>query len=632
MKPLFLIRDGSKHDLLKIKKFVLPHGHIRTLKTDAELKSLLRKQPAVLILTSAFSEQKIRQYISWAKSVSPHTRILFLIHQNEMSLGRKAIRWGVYAYIVTPLVNIDFVKQLVKNALCEWEYLQRTSGMLSLIEGRNTEIQKNSVPAGRNKISKKEAVVPHDLQTISADICSRLEIRDILTSTKIIMSQLFDYTLLLILNRAETTPKLYILQNYAADDDFVNCAVHSVLKASTAILGKAFPVKDIEWIRENNAVAGVSGKTKPLSIKSNLTFPLVAYGEGIGCACLVSHRPNAFRADATRRFSLVCKSLAAALRNAQLFQATKNLSITDGLTRVYNRQYFDDVMEKEFLRAKRYKHPLALALIDIDNFKEINDTYGHTEGDRILSQFASRVQETIRNTDIFSRYGGEEFSVIMPLTDIEEGIVVMERLRVVIAGSVFPLTSKDIQLTASIGVSSLFDNPVHSAKELIQAADSALYLAKKTGKNRACIYTPEKAGVKSGADVSAEKRGIRRVNARFPVKYLVLPRIDACHRPAVTENISINGLCFETERDNLVRQGAYTMIEIKISTKETPAKRLKILYQVVWSVEKDGKQLIGARLVSSSNDVVDILNDLLEEHPLQQQGVSNHRHRRKCHG
>ncbi len=631
MKPLFLISDGSKHDILKIKKFVLPHGHIKTLKTGAELKFLLRKQPAVLILTSAFPEQKIRQYISWTKSVSPHTRILCLIHQNEMSLGRKAVRWGMYAYIVTPLVNIDFAKQLVRNALCEWEYLLRTSRMLSLIEGKNTETQKNSILAGRNKIAKQEAVVPL-LQTVSADICSRLEIRDILTSTKIIMSQLFDYTLLLILSWAETTPKLYVLQNYAADDDFVNCAVRSVLKASTTILGKAFPVKDIEWVWENNAVAGVSVKTKPLSMKSNLAFPLVAYGEGIGCACLVSHRPNAFRADATRRFSLVCKPLAAALRNAQLFQATKNLSITDGLTRVYNRQYFDDVMEKEFLRAKRYKHPLALALIDIDNFKEINDTYGHTAGDKILSQFASRVQETIRNTDIFSRYGGEEFSVIMPLTDIEEGIVVMERLRVVIAGSVFPLTNKDIQLTASIGVSSLFDNPVHSAKELIQAADSALYLAKKTGKNRACIYTPEKAGVKSGADVSSEKRGIRRVNARFPVKYLVLPRIDACHRPAVTENISINGLCFETERDNLVRQGAYTMIEIKISTKETPAKRLKILYQVVWSVEKDGKQLIGARLVSSSNDVVDILKGLLEEHPLQQEGVSNHRHRRKRHG
>ncbi len=632
MKPLFLIRDGSKHDLLKLKKFVLPHGHIRSLKTDAELKSFIKKQPAILILTSILSKQKIRRYISCAKSDSPHTRILLLIHQNEISLGMEAVQWGIYAYIVTPLSNIDFVKQLVRNALCEWEYLRKASKLLSLIGEENTSAKKKPGVRGKSKNSKTSAAESGVLQATPTDICSCLEIQDILTSTKIRMAQLFDYTLLLILNRAETTPKLYILQNYAVDDDFVKCAVHSILKTSATILGKAFPTKGIEQIRENNAAADASPETKPLSIKSNITFPLIAQGEDVGCASLVSHRPNAFRADAVRNFSLVCKSLAAALKNAQLFQATKNLSITDRLTRVYNRQYFDDVMEKEFLRAKRYKHPLALALIDIDNFKEINDTYGHPEGDKVLSQFASRVQETIRNTDIFSRYGGEEFSVIMPLTDIEEGIVVMERLRVVIAGSVFPITNKNIQLTASIGVSSLFDNPVHSAKELIQAADSALYLAKKTGKNRACIYTPEKAGVKSGADVSSEKRGIRRVKARFPLKYLVLPKIDECHRPAITENISINGLCFETDEDTVVKQGAYTMVEINISTKEIPAKRLNMLYQVVWSVEKDSKQLIGARLVSSSNDVVDILKGLLEKRSLQQQGIGNHRHRRKCHG
>ena len=153
---------------------------------------------------------------------------------------------------------------------------------------------------------------------------------------------------------------------------------------------------------------------------------------------MVSHKPNAFNDEAIQRFFPMCYSLAIALRNARLFHSIKESSITDSLTHIYNRRCFDDIIGKEFLRANRYKHPLSIALIDIDNFKTINDTYGHRKGDKVLRQLANLIMKTIRNTDILARYGGEEFSIIMPLTDIEVGIIVMERLRVVIAESLFP--------------------------------------------------------------------------------------------------------------------------------------------------------------------------------------------------
>ena len=609
MKPLFLISGSAQHDLSKLKKFVLPSCHIKSLKKNTQLKPVVKKnQPAIFILNSAFSRQKIIQYVSFIKTVSPNTRILLLIHQNEMSLGKESIKWGIYAYVITPIHNIDLVKQIIKNALCEWEFLQKTSKWLSLMEKKDTKTKKKSSTVGKSKTSKKSAIELNALQTTNTDICSHLEIQDILTSVKVKMSQLFDYTLLLTLTLAETKPKLYIMQNYATDSHFVNQAVHNIFRIFSTTSGKGVSIKDIERIIENKVPANTL--TKQVSIQSDITLPLVANGEDIGYVSVVSHKPNAFNDKAVQRFFPVCYSLAIALRNARLFQSTKELSITDNLTRIYNRQYFDDIVGKEFLRAHRYKHPLSLALIDIDNFKAINDAFGHQQVDKVLRQFANRIMGTIRNTDILARYGGEEFSIIMPLTDIEVGIIVMERLRVVIAGSLFHITRHDIQLTASIGLSSLSGHHITSTKELIREADSALYLAKKTGKNRVCIYASEETKTKDHVAIPAEKRGLRRVEVHFPLKYIVLPEVDEFEKEGITKNISINGLCFET--GNRIKPGTYAMIEFKVSLKKSTTKRVKMLYQVVWTTEKDHKQLVGARLVSSSSEVVDILKRFLE--------------------
>ncbi|MBI2470465.1 MAG: diguanylate cyclase [Planctomycetes bacterium] len=632
MKPLFLISDSNQHEVPKLRKFVLPPCRIKTLKIAAQLKSVLNKRkPAIFILNSTLSKQKIKQYVSLVTVVSPNTRIILLIHQNEIPLGKESIQWGIYAYIITPYHDIDLVKQIIKNALCEWEFLQKASKLLFLAKKKDIKTKEKSHKVRKDSLANKEAIELNVPRTINTNVFSHLEIRDIITDVKVKMSQLFDYSVLLILTLAETKPKLYILKNYAVDSHFINQAVHNVFKIFSATSGKGISIKDIEQIIENNVTDYASAKTKTESIQSAITLPLVANGEDFGYASMVSHKPDAFDAYAIQQFFPVCYSLAIALRNARLFQSTKELSITDSLTRIYNRQYFDDIVEKEYLRAYRYKHQLSLALIDIDNFKAINDTYGHQAGDKVLRHFAHRVMETIRNTDILARYGGEEFSIIMPLTDIEEGIIVMERLRVIIAGSLFLITRHDIQLTVSIGLSSLFGHHITAAKELIREADSAMYLAKKTGKNRVCIYTAGETKTKDSAAIPAEKRGLRRVEAHFPLEYIVLPKTDERQEIGITKDISINGLCFEADKDRRTKPGDYTMIEIKVSTKAALTKRIKMLYQVVWSTEKEHKQLIGARLVSSSKEVIDILKELLEENSFQQQRIGHHRHGRKGH-
>jgi len=172
------------------------------------------------------------------------------------------------------------------------------------------------------------------------------------------------------------------------------------------------------------------------------------------------------------------------------------LSMKDSMTRIYNRKKFLDMLLSEIQRSTRYQHPLSLIMFDIDFFKRINDTYGHQTGDKAILQIVKLVRQSIRATDVFGRYGGEEFILCLPETPIAEAALIAERLRVKIA----QLDIDNIgTLTCSFGVTHLIGN--ESVDELIKRADNALYYAKDNGRNRVEVYiknTPDE--IKKEAD------------------------------------------------------------------------------------------------------------------------------------
>lgn len=166
----------------------------------------------------------------------------------------------------------------------------------------------------------------------------------------------------------------------------------------------------------------------------------------------------------------------------------KTLSITDGLTGLYNHRYFQQRLDQEISRSSRSGKPLTLCMIDIDHFKRYNDTYGHHIGDEVLKEAAQLIKSTIRRSDIICRYGGDEFSIIMPDIQAEEVRIAMERLRKAFRNHefLFPNNSDECW-TLSIGFSSFPDLSL-SKEELITQADKALYQAKNKGRNRVeCI-------------------------------------------------------------------------------------------------------------------------------------------------
>ncbi len=164
-----------------------------------------------------------------------------------------------------------------------------------------------------------------------------------------------------------------------------------------------------------------------------------------------------------------------------MYTQTKQLTVTDNLTQLFNRRHFDFEFDREFKRAKRYKNELSVAIIDIDFFKQINDTYGHLCGDFILKEVAYIIKDNFRQTDIVCRYGGEEFAVILTETPEETSAVPLERLRNRIENNKFYYKGQPINLTVSIGVTSNtdFQNPF----DMFEEADKALYEAKSNGRN-----------------------------------------------------------------------------------------------------------------------------------------------------
>lgn len=159
------------------------------------------------------------------------------------------------------------------------------------------------------------------------------------------------------------------------------------------------------------------------------------------------------------------------------------LSMRDGLTGLFNHTYFYQQIDMEVSRYVRYNTVVSLLLIDIDDFKKVNDTFGHQEGDRILAAMGRKFAGLARNSDICCRYGGEEFALILPLTDIHEASAIADRLRTELVES---LPDGSTMVTVSIGVVSC-EEKIRTSQELVKNADAALYQAKRSGKNRVVV-------------------------------------------------------------------------------------------------------------------------------------------------
>jgi diguanylate cyclase (GGDEF)-like protein len=264
------------------------------------------------------------------------------------------------------------------------------------------------------------------------------------------------------------------------------------------------PVYRLKAIRSNGneLIAKVTTVAEPIRIRdvvsrddyipmctdagSALVAPMVAHGKVKGLLVAESRASDYFTDRDIQQLVSVGRSAALALDNAELHRRTEELTIIDELTGSFNYRYLLQKLEEEKKRAMRYDAPLSIIMIDIDWFKKINDSYGHEVGNEVLRALATKIKECIRDVDIFCRYGGEEFAVILPQTPQAEAFRIGERVREQVeAMEIETERGSRLKITVSVGVTSFPENG-HSHEELVSVADQALYRAKGSGKNLVC--------------------------------------------------------------------------------------------------------------------------------------------------
>lgn len=258
---------------------------------------------------------------------------------------------------------------------------------------------------------------------------------------------------------------------------------------------KSLEIKEtviIEDIQHDPMMDSVKDVLKGLGFSSLLVIPIIVRDKVVGTLFLrTARKERSFTQREVKLCQVIANLAATALTNAHLFESVElanleleKLAITDGLTGAYNNRHFRTRLDEEFNRAKRYGTPLSCIMMDIDHFKNINDAFGHSQGDRVLRDIADVIKQIVRQTDIVARYGGEEFVVLLPQTSEEGAFVEAERLREAINGYRCSGTDKCIMVTASLGVSTFPSSEISTADDLVGRADNALYKAKRNGRNQ----------------------------------------------------------------------------------------------------------------------------------------------------
>jgi diguanylate cyclase (GGDEF)-like protein len=237
---------------------------------------------------------------------------------------------------------------------------------------------------------------------------------------------------------------------------------------------KYLDLKDCKFLRSEEDLA---------SHKDYIVLPLKINKNTVGYLLADGVRP-----EDQNKFHILAQQFVLGIKRAFLYQKVQEMAITDSLTGISSRRYSLTRLNEEIARSQKFNYHFACLMIDVDNFKDYNDRYGHLVGDAILKEASRTIRESIRQIDSLGRYGGEEFLVTLTETDQKEAYLAAERIRQAIQDKLVKVYDEDLKIAVSIGVS-VYPEDGQETQALIDKADQALYAAKNAGRNRVCIWS-----------------------------------------------------------------------------------------------------------------------------------------------
>jgi len=297
------------------------------------------------------------------------------------------------------------------------------------------------------------------------------------------IAQMFGIEAAALLFQAENETTLHIVPIYPLSEAYLSTLEETALQRS---LDQGIPTSHV---LRSFAPMPQGSQPQRVSFHTVYSVPVLRGDKKVGVFVITGDEQLLVGPEDERTLRLLTSQAAVVIDNARLYEKIQRMAITDGLTGIFNRSHFLSLVEQEIIRSKRYNRHFSLMMLDVDHFKRVNDTFGHQDGDRVLQALVTQCEEGLRETDDLGRYGGEEFMVLLPETDLNQAHNVADRIRESIAGMTTHTKRGAIHVTVSIGVVAWPECGTNDSDAMIAKVDAALYQAKNEGRNLVVAVT-----------------------------------------------------------------------------------------------------------------------------------------------
>lgn len=453
-----------------------------------EVELAYRDNPDVIISDILMPRMNGYQACRLLKSdpLTSATPIVMMTTRQEESSRFWGMKTGANEYITKPFEPEELLHLLDKIA--EEFHLKEnlSNGKKSTGNVQPQEMDETQIITRVNELLDKElfrSTLINEVGTLSETV---LNFQQVIKTLLEMFSKVINFQIAGMFIHEEMEDALFV---------FLREPVSSkTLSEFEARLHRFLQIENLKFLpaRMKKEIFGEVREETDVFLRAFHTVPVRIGRAGLGIMAVAGSDPQAFLQEDLQILEFLRPQIAMILENAILHKRTAELAITDGLTGLSTHRYFQEAIDREIGRAKRLKLTFSLVMLDIDNFKSLNDTFGHLEGDKVLKDIAKIMRNQVRDTDTVARYGGEEFVVILIDTPKDGARITAERIREAIEKNKFVLAGRRVVVTASLGIATYPDD-AEAKQEIIKVADTALYKAKMSGKNKVCSSEEEES-------------------------------------------------------------------------------------------------------------------------------------------